>query len=128
MIAFGANFSVNKNVYNKLDAQDIEVVDKTISDYKNFLKCPKIEALTKDDAIELKRAKHHGGFALELEIKNKDFKEPFITGVYTNKKQPTNIFSHLKHETLLYICYKNGEKPRFFESSFGFIKRVFQNL
>ncbi len=125
MITFGANFRVNNNVYDKLTSSEArEAVASTISEYEKFINHPKVEALTKDDTVELRRGKHRGGYALELEITNPKLDEPYITGVYTNKKEPTISHKDLMHQTFLYICYKLGEKPRFSESSFGFIDRV----
>ena len=128
MITFGANFTVNNNVYNRLDSKAVETIDKTISGYREFLKYPKIERLTKDDVIELKRAKNTGGYAIELEIKNKNYDEPFIAGIYSNKKEPCDMNLDLRFETLLYLCLRDGEKPGFFETSHSFIKRVYENL
>ena len=125
MITFGANFRVNNNVYDRLASpEERDAVAKTVSEYEKFVNHPKIEALTEGDTIELKRAKHRGGYALELEITSPKLDEPYITGVYTNKKEPTISHRDLMHQTYLYICHRLGEKPRFFESSFGFIDRV----
>lgn len=125
MISFGANFHVNNNVYDKVTSPESRLaVEKTVSEYEKFINHPKLEALTKDDTIELKRAKHRGGYALELEITNDKFDEPYVTGIYTNQKEPTILHKDLMHQTYLYICNKLGEKPRFMESSFGFIDRV----
>ena len=125
MITFGANFRVNNNVYDKLTSPEARAaVEKTVSEYEKFINHPKIEALTKGDTIELRRGKHRGGYALELKITNEKFDKPYVTGVYTNKKEPAISNRDLIHQTYLYICHKLGEKPRFFESSFGFIDRV----
>lgn len=125
MISFCANFSVNKNIYDKVTSSEArKALDSTVLEYEKFINHPKIEALTRDDTIELRRGKHKGGYALELEITNQKLEEPYVTGVYTNKKEPSISYKDLMHQTFLYICYKMGEKPRFLENSFAFIDRV----
>ena len=128
MITFGANFSVNNNIYDKLSSDEArKSVEGTVSAYEKFINSPKIKALTEDDTIELRKGISRGNYSLELEITNPKFDKPYITGVYTNKKEPNISHKNLIYQTILYICFKSGEKPRFLESSFSFIKRVFFN-
>jgi len=124
MISFKANLKVNKDIYKNLkNDNEISYVEGVVDKYKKFLEIHYIKKLSEGDTIELKKGKYRG-YSLELKITNDNMEEPFITGVYTTKKEPTIRCEDLNFQTLLYLCHKKGEKPKLSESSIRYVKRV----
>ena len=124
-ISFKANLKINNNLYKNLPqgtSSDFPV--KLIEEYKRFLELPKIKKATDGDIIEIKKAKHTAGYAIELEFLSDKLKEPFKTGIYTNKSIPDFKSQDLKYWTYIFLCAKKNEKPRAFESSYRMIERV----
>ncbi len=124
-ISFTANLKIDNNLYKNLPkGTSRDFPNKLISEYKAFLEMPKIKQATEGDIIQIKKAKHKPGFALELEFISDKLKEPFKTGIYTNKNIPDFKSQDLKYWTYIFLCAKKNEKPRAFESSFRMIERV----
>ncbi len=127
-VSFKANLIINPNLQKNLPAgTPEEFPEKLINEFREFLNQPKIKQATEGDIIELKKGKHKGGFALEMDFISDKIKEPFKTGIYTNKKIPDIKPGELKYWTYMFLCHKKGEKPRMLESSFGMIERVLFN-
>lgn len=127
MLNFGAKLTVNNNVYRHLKTDSAKAaVQKTVEEYKDFVKHPNFERLTQEETIELRRGKYRG-YALELEITGPRLDEPYVTGVYTRKQEPDIKAADLIFQTLLYLCHRTGETQRYSESSFEYVKRVLFN-
>lgn len=127
-ISFKAELKVNQNLYKNLPAgTPKEFPDKLIGDFENFLKIPQIKKATEGDVIEISKAKHRGGFGIDLNFITKATGKVFQTGVYTNKQTPEINVNDLKYWTYMFLCDKKGESPRTFESSFRMIERVLFN-
>ena len=124
-ISFKANLKINKNLYKNLPlGTKAEFPEKLINEFSEFLNHPKIKKATEGDTIELSRGKNSNGFAIEMNFSSPELANDFKTGIYTNKKVPDIKPQELKYWTYLYLCHKQGEQPRLFESSFQMIERV----
>lgn len=127
-ISFKASLKIDPSLYTKLPKETpSDFPEKLISEFREFLDLPKIKQATDGDIVELSRAKHTNGFALEMKFITNKLQAPFETGIYTNNKIPTINIKDLKYWTFMFLCHKQGEKPRMFESSFKMIERVLFN-
>lgn len=127
-ISFKANLNINQNLYKDLPSGTPKEFPETlIQEFTEFLNNPKIKQATEGDSIEIKRAKHTSGFALEMDFVSDKIKEPFKTGIYTNKKIPDIKSNDLKYWTYIFLCHKKGEKLKALESSLKMIERVLFN-
>lgn len=126
MISFGANLIIDKSVYNNAKTTEArKSLDSMLSEYKKFLNHPNFEAQTKEDTIELYKPKKNGyHFAIEMKMTSPNLDEPFVTGIYSTKKETDFKSFDLIIQTLLFLCEKKGETPRLSDTIFSYIDRV----
>lgn len=125
MISFGANLIIDKSVYNNAKTPEArKSLDCMLSEYEKFVNHPNFEAMTKEDTIELYKPKGGYKFAIEMKMTTPKFKKPYVTGIYSAKSEPCFKAFDLIIQSLMFLCEKKGETPRFSDTIFTYIDRV----
>lgn len=127
-VSFKATLKIDPDVYKNI-SKDMPAgyPESLVADFKKFINSPKIKAATEGDVIEIKTAKQKGGHGLEMKFISAKLPETFETEIHSSKKEPQISLGSLKYWTLMFLCHKQGEKPRAFESGFKMIERVLFN-
>lgn len=108
-ISFGAKLIVDKNVYEKVPPVHSEgYPDKVIQEYSEFLKLKKVDEMTRNDTIKLKRVRYGRGYGLRLDFICGDNPQKTIehAGVYLAKNEANIRTSELIRQTIQFLCYK----------------------
>lgn len=125
MISFGANLIIDKSVYNNVKTEEArKSLDSMLSEYKKFVNHPNFIALTKEDTIELYKPKNGYRFAIEMKMTSPKLSKPYVTGVYSAKKETDFKSFDLIIQTLAFLCEKKGETPRLSDTLLSYIDRV----
>lgn len=128
-LSFCAKLNIDNNLYTKIPEGTPEgYIDNLVDNYKQFVQHPKINQILGEDVIELKKARHPSGYAVELSFLNSDTGEKIVGGVYTNKKIPSISPYELIRQTCQYIGFKYDIKMKFSENSFTYPKRALKEV
>lgn len=126
-VSFKANLKISPDFYKSVSKGMPDGYAETLAaDFKKFIDHPKIKAATEGDTVELSAVKQQGGHGIEMKFISDKLPEAFKTEIHTGKTSKVDL-GRLKYWTYMFLCHKQGEKPRAFETGFKMIERVLFN-